>query len=158
MAPDRPAPDVASRPSIFLAGNASPTGEADWRQTLTEALSSLPITIYNPYRNDWDATWREDGSDKRWSEQVGWELEMLDKADLVVVFFHGGSLAPISMLELGMCIRSRKVIVCAMPDYPKRGNVEAVCRRHEVKFVSSEQDLKDAVKERLDWMIAMCPG
>ncbi|KAL7931604.1 hypothetical protein V8C35DRAFT_309886 [Trichoderma chlorosporum] len=153
MAPGRPAPDSASRHSVFLAGTTSPTGEADWRQTLTDALSGLPITIYNPYRPDWDATWREDVSDGRWVEQVDWELEMQEKVDIVVVFFHGVSLAPISMLELGMCIRAGKAIVCAMPDYPKRGNVEAVCRRYGARFVSSEQDLRDAVTKRLNSMI-----
>ncbi|PKK54757.1 hypothetical protein CI102_262 [Trichoderma harzianum] len=154
MAPGRPAPHLVSLPSVFLAGTTSDTGEADWRQTLTEALSGLSITIYNPYRSDWDATWREDISDNRWVEQVHWELEMQDKADIVVVFFHGVSLAPISMLELGMCIRFGKAIICAMPDYLKRGNVEAVCRRYGATFVSSEQDLKDAVTERLNTIIA----
>ncbi|KAL6803339.1 hypothetical protein GGI42DRAFT_324306 [Trichoderma sp. SZMC 28013] len=154
MAPGRPALHLASLPSVFLAGTTSDTGEADWRQTLTNALSRLSITIFNPYRPDWDATWREDVSDNRWVEQVHWELEMQDKADIVVVFFHGVSLAPISMLELGMCIRFGKAIVCAMPDYPKRGNVEAVCQRYGARFVSSERELEDAVTERLKSMIA----
>jgi membrane glycosyltransferase len=135
--------------SIFLAGTTSPTGEPDWRETLTEALLGLSITINNPKRDDWDSTWKEDFSDHRWAEQVEWELEMQDKADVIVVFFHGISPAPISLLELGLCVRSGKAIVCALQGYSKRGNVEAVCRRYGAKFVSSEQDLKDAVMERL---------
>ncbi|KAH0489663.1 hypothetical protein TgHK011_010081 [Trichoderma gracile] len=149
LAPGRPAPDSASRKAIFLAGTTSPTGELDWRRTLTEALSRFPITIFNPKRDDWDSTWREDFSDDRWAEQVQWELEMQDRADIVVVFFHGVSPAPISLLELGLCVRSGKAIVCALGGYSKRGNVEAVCRRYGAKLVKSEDDLKDAVIERL---------
>ncbi|KAL7941184.1 hypothetical protein V8C42DRAFT_335576 [Trichoderma barbatum] len=149
LAPSRPEPHLASRHSIFLAGTTSPTDEGEWRETLLAGLCSFPITIYNPHRHDWDSTWREDASDSRWAEQVGWELEMQEKADIIVVFFHGVSLAPISMLELGLCVRFGKAVVCALPDYPKRGNVEAVCRRYGAKFVSSQQDLEDAVVARL---------
>lgn len=149
LAPERPAPDSGSRKAIFLAGTTSPTGEPDWRLTLTDALSNFPITIYNPKRNDWDATWKEDFSDDRWAEQVQWELEMQDKADIVVVFLHGVSPAPISLLELGLCVKSGRAIVCALEGYTKRGNVEAVCRRYGAKLVSLEKDLIDAVIERL---------
>ncbi|KAL7785877.1 hypothetical protein V8C37DRAFT_393327 [Trichoderma ceciliae] len=154
LAPGRPTPNLRSqKSSVFLAGTTSPTGEPDWRQTLTEALSEMPITIFNPKRDDWDSTWKEDFSDSRWVEQVEWELEMQDEADIIVVFFHGVSPAPISLLELGLCVRSGKAIVCALDGYSKRGNVEAVCRRYQVKFVSSEQGLKAAVIERLNQLL-----
>ncbi|KAL7806682.1 hypothetical protein V8C44DRAFT_338589 [Trichoderma aethiopicum] len=149
LAPNRPAPYSGSRKAIFLAGTTSPTGEPDWRLTLTDALSNFPITIYNPKRDDWDDTWKEDFSDDRWAEQVQWELEMQDKADIVVVFFHGVSPAPISLLELGLCVKSGRAIVCVLEGYSKRGNVEAVCRRYGAKLVSSEDDLIDVVIERL---------
>ncbi|KAL9476229.1 hypothetical protein ACSS6W_006070 [Trichoderma asperelloides] len=154
LAPGHPASDLKSRKSVFLAGPTNPTGEADWRETLTTALIELPIVIYNPKRHDWDSTWKEDFSDSRWAEQVEWELGMQDKADVVVVFFHKATPAPISLLELGLCVRSGKAIVCAQDGYSKRGNVEAVCRRYGAKFMASEEDLKDAVTERLKELIA----
>lgn len=137
------------RKSIFLAGTTSSTGQRDWRQTLVQSLSELPVDVYNPARQDWDSTWREDFSDSRWAEQVEWELEMQDAADLVVVFFHGVTAAPISLLELGLCVRSGKAIVCAMDGYSKRGNVEAVCRRYGTTFVTTEAELATAVVSRL---------
>lgn len=154
LAPGRPASDLDSRKSVFLSGPTNPTGEADWRETLTAALIELPIVIYNPKRRDWDSTWKEDFSDSRWAEQVEWELGMQDKADIVVAFFHKATQAPISLLELGLCVRSGKAIVCAQDGYSKRGNVEAVCRRYGAKFVSSEKDLKDTIVERLEQLIA----
>lgn len=147
MAPNRP--PLNGNTSIFLAGTTSKTGEPDWRETLTQALAEYPITIFNPKRDDWDSTWKEDFSDARWAEQVQWELEMQDGADIVVVFFHGISPAPISLLELGLSARSGKAIACAMDGYSKKGNVEAVCRRYKATFVTTEDELKDAVIKKL---------
>lgn len=147
MAPNRPT--LTNNPSIFLAGTTSKTGEPDWRETLTQALAEYAITIFNPKRDDWDSTWREDFSDERWAEQVQWELDMQEAADIVVVFFHGVSPAPISLLEFGLCARSGKAIACALDGYSKKGNVEAVCRKYETTFVRTEDELKDAVVQRL---------
>lgn len=138
-----------ARKSIFLAGTTSATGQQDWRQTLVQSLSQFPIDIYNPSRPDWDATWREDFSDSRWAEQVEWELEMQDAVDLVVILFHGVTAAPISLLELGLCVRSGKAVVCALDGYSKRGNVEAVCRRYSATFVTTEADLATTITGRL---------
>lgn len=137
------------RTSIFLAGITTATGEHDWRQTLAQSLSKLPVDMYNPVRSDWDATWREDFSDTRWAEQVEWELEMQDAADLVVVFFHTATDAPIGLMELGLCVRSGKAIVCALDGYSKRGNVEAACRRYGGTLVATEDELAAAVANRI---------
>ncbi|KAM5341559.1 hypothetical protein ACJ41O_014590 [Fusarium nematophilum] len=148
MAPNRPTPDDSKNTSIFLAGTTTTTS-TDWRETLTQALASHPVTIFNPQRDDWDSTWKEDFSDKRWAEQVWWELDMQEAADIVVFFFHGATDAPVSLLELGLGVRSGRAIVCALEGYSKRGNVEAVCRRFGARFTRSEEELKQAVLSRL---------
>ena len=146
-APARPV--ITGAVSIFLAGTTTDTGGDDWRQTLIQSITNLPVTIFDPKRSDWDSTWKEDFSDERWVEQVQWELDMQEKADIVVVFFHGVSLAPISLLELGLCARSGKAFVCALSDYSKRGNVEAVCRRFGVPFTQTEDELRERLVKAL---------
>lgn len=74
---------------------------------------------------------------------------MQEEADIVVIFFHEVTLAPISLLELGVSVRSGKVIACAMPGYAKRGNVQAVCAMYQGKYVASEEELRSAVEETL---------
>lgn len=149
MAPHRPPPDDQKNTSIFLAGPTTPTDEPDWRETITQALSAYPVTIFNPNRKDWDSTWKEDFADKRWEEQVWWENDMREAADIIVFFFHWSTDAPVSLLELGLSARSGKAIVCAVDGYSKRGNVEAVCRRYGSKFVKTQDELKQAVFARL---------
>ncbi|KAF4972768.1 hypothetical protein FSARC_738 [Fusarium sarcochroum] len=138
--------------TIFLAGITTNTGEPDWRETLAEKLKDYPVTIFNPNRPDWDSTWKENFSDKRWEEQVWWELDMQEAADIVVFFFHKSTDAPISLMELGLAVKakSKKVIVCAQDEYKKRGNVEAVCRRFDAKLTSTEEELRHVLLATLD--------
>ncbi|KAJ5921153.1 nucleoside 2-deoxyribosyltransferase like domain-containing protein [Penicillium verhagenii] len=56
--------------SVFLAGTTEKVGDFDWRELLSTALSDVPITIYNPYRADWDSSWHEDINFAPYREQV----------------------------------------------------------------------------------------
>ncbi|KAI1827058.1 hypothetical protein F4861DRAFT_467192 [Xylaria intraflava] len=134
--------------SVFLAGTTSHTGDGDWRETLSELLADQPLTIYNPMRPDWDSTWREDISFEPYRTQVEWELDMQETADVVVVYFHPVTKAPISLLELGLCARTGKVIVVCPEGYWKRGNVQIVCERYGIQMVEDVHGLRNAILER----------
>lgn len=142
-------PQQTHRLSIFLGGTASDTGEPDWREALNKGLADQAVTIFDPKRDDWDATWREDFSDTRWADQIQWELDMQDTADIIVVLFHGVTAAPVSLAEMGMASRTGKLIACALDGYCKKGYVEAVCRKFKAPFVRSEDELRRVVMERL---------
>ncbi|EJT68266.1 hypothetical protein GGTG_14155 [Gaeumannomyces tritici R3-111a-1] len=136
--------------SVFLAGTTSRVDTTDWRETLSSLLSETTITIYNPYRPDWDSTWREDVDFAPYRQQVEWELDMQEKVDTIVVYFHPATQAPISLLELGLCARvPGKAIVCCPEGYWKRGNVQMVCQRYGVEMVESIEGLRDAIVKRM---------
>lgn len=136
--------------SIFLAGTTSKVDTSDWREALSTSLSDVPVTIYNPYRADWDSSWREDIDFAPYREQVEWELDKQDEADIVVVYFHPATQAPISLLELGMCARaSAKAIFVCPEGYWKRGNVQIFCKRFGVEMVDNVDGLREAVVQRL---------
>ncbi|KHO10796.1 Zn(2)-C6 fungal-type DNA-binding domain protein [Metarhizium robertsii ARSEF 23] len=85
--------------SVFLAGTtAAVENNGDWRENLSALLSNYPVTIFNPNRPDWDSTWREDINFGPYREQVLWELDKKVAADLVVVYLHPATLAPISLV------------------------------------------------------------
>ncbi|ROT43828.1 hypothetical protein SODALDRAFT_328034 [Sodiomyces alkalinus F11] len=154
LAPARP-PLPPDHKTIFLAGTTSTTDpdQQDWRSTLSDALASLslPIVILNPFRPDWDDTWREDVSDQRFVEQTTWELDMQHHAGLVVFYFHPDTKAPVSLLELGLAAHSGKlVVVCCPAAFWKRGNVEIVCARYGLTLVDSLDDLRDVVVKQLE--------
>ena len=136
--------------SIFLAGSTSNVDLGDWREELSASLSDLPVTIFNPHRLDWGSSWYEDIDCKPFREQVEWEIEKQRQADIVVVFFQPATQAPISLLELGINIKSPgKAIVVCPPGYWKRGYVQIVCDRFAVEMVDTVGDLKEAVMKSL---------
>ncbi|KAK3693247.1 hypothetical protein B0T22DRAFT_449280 [Podospora appendiculata] len=151
LAPSRP--KIAGKRSVFLAGTTSRTSGPDWRETLIDALSCLPVTIFNPLRPDWDSSWREDITFGPFREQVEWELDMQERADVVVVYYGAGTDAPISLLELGLCARSGKAIVACHQHYRKRGNVHIVSQRLGIEFLDASGDLAGAVIGRLRQML-----
>ncbi|KAI0888083.1 uncharacterized protein GGS22DRAFT_185463 [Annulohypoxylon maeteangense] len=135
--------------SVFLAGTTTKTDDRDWREVLAESLLDLPVTVINPYRPDWDSSWKEDITCDHFRRQVEWELEKQDGADMVVFYFHPATEAPISLLELGLCARAKKAIVVCPEGYKKRGNVQIVCRTYGLETVESLDALKPAIARRL---------
>lgn len=79
-------------------------------------------------------------------KQVEWELRKQARADLVVLYLHPATQAPITLLEFGLCVRTRKrVIVCCPKGYHKRANVQLVCMRFGVQMVQGVVELRDAI-------------
>jgi len=135
--------------TVFLSGSID-TPPATWQKTVTAALSHLDVTLLNPHREDWDDTWREDASFKPWADQVKWELDGMEAADIMAVYFGPRTEAPITLMELGLWARSGKCVVGCSKDYPKKGNVKAVCERYKIECVGTVGELIDGVKRKLD--------
>ncbi len=73
----------------------------------------------------------------------------MEKADVIAIYFGPSTQAPISLLELGLFIRSGKCVVACHEQYPKRGNVQIVCGRLSVEVLDSVGHLGVRVVELL---------
>jgi len=144
-----PQPFDGDGKSIFLSGSISEINGELWQRTIAKTLSARPITILDPYRPDWDASWNEDISFAPFREQVGWELDMQEKADVIALYFGPEAKAPISLLELGLFARSKKTIVACPEGYWKKGNVQIVCAKYGIELVDDLEKLVEAVTNRL---------
>jgi len=148
-------------PSVFLAGSIEMGKAKDWQSALTEDLQDMPVTILNPRRSDWDSTWRQDITEPKFKEQVDWEMDHLNKADVIALYFEPETMSPISLLELGMhagdsCAdgSGRKLVVCCPTGFWRRGNVQIVCKRYGVTLVETIPELVAEVKSKLEKIIA----
>jgi nucleoside 2-deoxyribosyltransferase-like protein len=99
------------------------------------------LVILNPRRDNWDSSWDERADNPLLAEQVSWELDMLDAADIVVMYLDPDTRSPVSLLELGLCARSGRLKVCCPEGFWRRGNVEMVCRRYQIPFFATLDDL-----------------
>ena len=127
--------------SIFLAGSIDMGEAEDWQSQIEETLKDADITIFNPRRDDWDSSWEQDISNDKFREQVEWELDRLDEANLIVVYFDPKGKAPITLLELGLHAKSDNLLVCCPEGYWRRGNVQIVCDRYAIPMMPSLTDL-----------------
>lgn len=115
--------------TVFLAGTIEDGRSVDWQAALVDELADVEITILNPRRAEWDASWVQSIDQPHFRAQVEWELMALERADLVFLYFAAGSYSPISLLELGLHAQSGKVIIVCPEGFWKKGNVDIVAHR-----------------------------
>jgi hypothetical protein len=133
--------------SVFLAGSIEMGAATDWQTRLTNELSDLKITVFNPRRDDWDSTWAQEFSNLQFNYQVNWELDHLEKADLIAMYFDPLTKSPISLLELGLFAQSKKLIVCCPDGFWRKGNVDVVCHKYGIHQVETLEDLSQAIRK-----------
>lgn len=143
---------------IFLGGSIE-MGVADaWQEKLVQALRiegyGDTVWFINPRRNDWDASWIQTKENQQFREQVEWELDNLEKADVRVFYFDPGTVSLVTMLELGRfidnpCTDTGKTLVCCPPGYVRKGNVDIFCNRYGVNVLESFEELVEALKQIL---------
>lgn len=130
---------------IFLAGTIDMGHSVNWQQETEKFFAGKNCTILNPRRDDWDETWQQKADNKQFAEQVNWELDAMEKADIIVMNFLPGSQSPVSLLELGLFAASGKLVVCCPDDYWRRGNVEIVCRKYGIPFFENIHHLLSSI-------------
>jgi hypothetical protein len=136
-------------PSVILYGAIQPDPTKDWQTSLSASLSDLPIAILNPRRDDWDSSWVEDISFPKFKEQVEWEMDYAQVADVIAFYFAPEALTPVTLLELGMYAGTKKAVVCCPEGFYKRGNVQIVCQRYGIQLLGSLEELEKSVRARL---------
>ncbi|KLI99906.1 nucleoside 2-deoxyribosyltransferase domain-containing protein [Luteimonas sp. FCS-9] len=147
VSPD-PLPDDG-RPTVFLAGSIEMGRAGDWQQQVQDALADLDVVLLNPRRADWNPAWRPEADEPEFRRQVEWELEALERADLVLMYFAPGTQSPITLLEFGLYARSGKLLLAAPAGYFRKGNLDITAERYGVPRVETLPALIEAVRTRL---------
>lgn len=114
--------------SVFLGGTIDDGNSTDWQDKLVERWKDLNLDIYNPRRKQWDSNATDEEVDK----QIDWELEAMQKCDIIILNFLPDSKSPISLLELGLHANSLKLYVCCPPEFYRYRNVLKVCEKFGV--------------------------
>jgi hypothetical protein len=121
-----------ARKSIFLAGSIEMGVAEDWQKKLELKLADMPVTVFNPRRDNWDSTWNQRESNQEFNNQVNWEINHLLEADVVFMYFAGNTKSPITLLELGLLARSKKLVIFCPDEFWRKGNVEIVSSRYNI--------------------------
>lgn len=150
LKPPAPLDVKADELAIFLAGSIEMGKAEDWQAKIAGALAKRDGVILNPRRDAWDSTWTQSITDRRFREQVTWELDALDVADVVAMWFAPDTKAPITLLELGLHVRSGRVVVGCPDGYWRKGNIEVVCERFGATLSGDWSSFVGAVERKLE--------
>lgn len=128
---------------VFLAGSIEEGRAIPWQAEVVHSLSYFDnVLLLNPRRDDWDASWVQSIDNPQFAEQVNWELDGLDAANFIFLYFDPATKSPISLLELGLHIGQRNMIVVCPDGFWRKGNVDIVCGRAGLPvFTTIEQGL-----------------
>lgn len=125
------------RKSVFLAGSIEMGKAEDWQTEVGNFFHKEGYDVLNPRRNDWDASWEQKFENPQFYQQVNWELNALEHADLIIMYFAPDTKSPISLLELGLFARSGKLRVVCPDGFWRKGNVEIVCNYYNIPFYNN---------------------
>ena len=132
--------------SVFLAGSIEMGKAIDWQTQITTALSNLDVTVLNPRRDDWDSSWEQKITNPKFKEQVDWELNALEMADIIAMYFDPKTMSPISLLELGLYAKTSKLVVCCPEGFWRKGNVDILCEKYDITQVDNIEELISLLK------------
>lgn len=137
--------------TIFLAGSIEMGAAVDWQTMLADKFLGANITFYNPRREEWDSSWTQEITNPQFYQQVNWELNALNAADIIIMFFDPNTKSPISLLELGLYAESGKLIVCCPEGFWRKGNVDIVCDRYSIPNFDNLENLVSFLKKELEF-------
>lgn len=133
---------------FFLAGSIEQGKAEEWQQEVIDLLKEKNVIIYNPRRLDWNDKLEQDKDDANFYEQVNWELDHIEKADIVLMYFDPASKSPISLLELGILTAyPNKLLVCCPQGFWRKGNIDIVCQRYNIKTTESKAEFLKKIQE-----------
>jgi hypothetical protein len=137
-----------NKKSIFLAGSIEMDKAINW-QKKCETLLSEKYILFNPRRDSWDSSWEQSINNPQFKEQVTWELNALEKADIIIMYFVGNTKSPISLLELGLFAQSGKLKVVVEDEFWRKGNVDIVCERYKIEQYKNLEDLINNLNKKI---------
>ena len=138
---DAPA-DTRGYTSVFLAGTIDMGSAVDWQAEAAELFKAKEgsYILFNPRQDEWHPE-----RDGEMDYQVNWELDHLECADYILMNLLPESLSPISLMELGIYARSRKLFVVCTSGFARYDNVRITCARYSIPLFSTLEEAIEAI-------------
>ena len=135
---------------LFLAGSIEQGKAEEWQSRIIEDLKSFTsdvniegkntikkkLTILNPRRPDWNPNLPQEALNDVLRNQITWELDHLEVSDVICLYLDPKTTSPISLLELGLHMRSRKLLVCCPPGFYRKANIDITCLKYGVDVLN----------------------
>ncbi len=138
--------------TVFLAGSIEMGQAENWQAVVEEEFSNYKdnvLTILNPRRDDFNPEEDQSPENEYFSEQVLWELNGMEAAHYIFMYFHPDTKAPITLMELGLHVDTGKLIVVCPDGFWRKDNVQIVCEAYDVPvydtLIEGMKELRNAL-------------
>ena len=131
---------------VFLAGSIEQDKAEKWQDRFIEMVKDLDICVLNPRRKAWDASWKQEANNPQFAEQVNWELDGQELADVIVMYFDPNTKSVVTMLELGLFAAKTLIVICP-EGFWRKGNVDMVCKRYNIGTASNLEAAVSQIKD-----------
>lgn len=138
--------------SVFLAGTIDNGDSNNWQNSIVETLKSFggeEIIVFNPRRDDWNSSWEQSIHYPEFYRQVQWEMDCMERADIIYMNFEENSKSPITLLEFGLYAKSNKLIVNCHDNFWRKGNIEMVCEKYNIHLYNNFEESINQLYYRL---------
>lgn len=134
---------------VFLAGSIEMGKAIDWQTDMAQFFLERDYGSFNPRRKDWDSSWKQEFENPQFYQQVNWELDGLERANIVLLYLVPETMSPISLLELGLHIGHKDLYVVCPNGFWRKGNVDIVCNRYNIPLFESLNEFKTYFDEKI---------
>lgn len=110
-----------TRHRVYLAGS---TQGDNWQSTFINRMAGLDVDVFNPRSVCIDGLF-------------GWELDHLNIATVIALYFDPKDPSPSGLLTLGMFAKTDRLIVCCPNTFHKKADVDIICNREDIFVVDS---------------------
>lgn len=142
--------------AVFLAGSIEMGAAEMWQDRIVKAIDHPDIMFLNPRRDDWDWTWEQKIDNPKFREQVDWEHNAMELADVILFYFVPDTKSPISLMELGMWAYTDKpVVVCCPEGFWRKGNVDITCDRTGIRVYDNLETFIESLPKSLEFALEM---
>lgn len=135
--------------NVFLAGSIENGVAIEWQKKMIDALSDKPIRFLNPRRDDWDSSWEQTTDNPNFVEQVQWELNSMEMSHIIVMVFDPNTKSPISLLELGLHAKEKKLMVVCPEGFWRKGNVDVTCEFYNINQFDTMDELIEFMRKHI---------
>lgn len=138
--------------NVFLAGTIEMGKSEDWQKKFFEDIRGRvdKVNVLNPRREFWEGDWKQEAHDPNFSQQVRWELDAMEKADLIFLNLLPESKSPVSLIEFGLYAREDKMIVCCPKEFYRSGNIEIMCDKYYIPLFNDYERAFDYIVKKLN--------
>lgn len=140
-------------PTVFLGGSIEMGTAEMWQPRVAQRFIDAGVSVLDPRRDAWDASLNQDPSQGSVFEtQVSWELAGMERADLVFFRICEDTASIVSMLEIGLNVGRKPVVIQVDDGYQRRGNIIVTAGRYRIPCFRSEDDAVSEAIRIIKWL------